>query len=226
LAAGVWESSREQAGPATLAVVAGSIAELRELLSLALDKLPTLDPSARYHDPRGLYWSANAQLSGQVAFLYPGQGSQYPDMLAQLGVTFPEVRRCFDDAEGVLLGVAAPCRWAATSTRPSAFSPEQQQAHHQALQQPPVAQPALGAASLGMLTLLRKSRRRAARARRAQLRRVRRLDRRRRRSAPPSYTPSRTNGARSSLNCRKPPARPSWAGCWPSMPTPPPSSHT
>ena len=39
-----------------------------------------------------------------MAFLFPGQGSQYPNMLAQVALAFPEVRRVLDRAEAILAG--------------------------------------------------------------------------------------------------------------------------
>src|SRR5262249_6681129 len=56
-------------------------------------------------DPRGIYFAATPQAaSGKVAFLFPGQGSQYPDILAQVAIAFPEVREVLDRAERALAG--------------------------------------------------------------------------------------------------------------------------
>ena len=38
----------------------------------------------------------------KTAFIFPGQGSQYPDMLAQVAMAFPEVRETLHAAERVL----------------------------------------------------------------------------------------------------------------------------
>ncbi|HEY1191702.1 MAG TPA: beta-ketoacyl synthase N-terminal-like domain-containing protein, partial [Gemmata sp.] len=81
LAASVWQSSREaKAAGATLAVVATSLADLKEKLDGALGALPKADA---HTDPRGVYFSSGPNAAPpRVAFLFPGQGSQYPDMLA------------------------------------------------------------------------------------------------------------------------------------------------
>ena len=51
-------------------------------------------------DPRGHLLRREAgKRAGKVAFLFPGQGSQYPDMLAQTAMAFPEVRAVLDRAE-------------------------------------------------------------------------------------------------------------------------------
>ena len=70
------------------------------------------------------------------------------------GLFFPEVQQAFDQAERILDGsLERPLgRYICP---PSAFTPAQEQAHRAALAQTDVAQPAIGAASLGMLRLLR-----------------------------------------------------------------------
>src|SRR5262249_2889069 len=103
-------------------------------------------------DPRGIFLGAAAQ-PGKIAFLFPGQGSQYPNMLAQLAMIFPEVRQAYDDAERTLFGkLDRPL--GRYLFPPSAFTPEEEQANKQALTRTDVAQPAIGAASLGMFHLL------------------------------------------------------------------------
>jgi malonyl CoA-acyl carrier protein transacylase/acyl carrier protein len=54
-------------------------------------------------DVRGIYY-ADEPLgrSGQLAFMFPGEGSQYPNMLADVCWHFPDVRRCFDIADAAL----------------------------------------------------------------------------------------------------------------------------
>jgi acyl transferase domain-containing protein/NAD(P)H-dependent flavin oxidoreductase YrpB (nitropropane dioxygenase family)/NAD(P)-dependent dehydrogenase (short-subunit alcohol dehydrogenase family)/acyl carrier protein len=153
LAASVWQTSKGGGGP-LLAVVAASLDDLREKLDVFLTK-PDLTA-----DPRGLYstacgFAASEAASGPplVAFLFPGQGSQYPDMLAQTAMAFPEVRRSLDIAERTLLGeLDRPL--GKFIYPPSAFAPEQEAANRKELTRTEVAQPALGATSLGMFKLL------------------------------------------------------------------------
>src|SRR5579884_3340605 len=136
-----------------LAIVAASLEDLKQKLDSALTMLRSGQEQG--HDPRGIFFAANPkrQQGGRIAFLFPGQGSQYPNMLAQLAMAFPEVRQSFDDAEAVLAGrLEKPL--GKFIFPPSAFTPEQEKQAKDALTRTEVAQPALGAASLGMFRLL------------------------------------------------------------------------
>ncbi|WP_439622588.1 SDR family NAD(P)-dependent oxidoreductase [Gemmata sp.] len=150
LAASVWQSSRAGDGQPTLAVVATSLDDLRDKLDAALEKLAK--PADALTDPRGIFFAAKPERS-KVAFLFPGQGSQYPDMLAQTAIAFPEVRAVLDRAERTLAkDLEKPL--GRFVYPPSAFTPDQETANRKDLQRTEVAQPALGATSLGMFKLL------------------------------------------------------------------------
>ncbi|MEU0792503.1 SDR family NAD(P)-dependent oxidoreductase [Amycolatopsis sp. NPDC005961] len=75
-------SLRAQGRPVRLAVVASTVDELTTLLRQALAGA----------DAPGLY-RAGDELTGDVAVLFPGQGSQRPGMFAELFVAFPELQR-------------------------------------------------------------------------------------------------------------------------------------
>ncbi len=93
----------------------GLVVESVEDLVSRLDAIaPRLaDPSCNsIRDARGTYfWSQPLGRSGGLAFLFPGEGSQYPGMLADLCPHFPEVRALFDTADRLALesgAIAAP----------------------------------------------------------------------------------------------------------------------
>ncbi len=101
-----------QAGehPFRLAVVASSVAQLKENLSQAAQRLE--DPTCRrVSDRSGIYYTDEPLgRQGRLAFLFPGEGSQYPNMLADLCLHFPEVRTCFDLLDRALYGQGATLR--------------------------------------------------------------------------------------------------------------------
>ena len=97
-------SQRDHApGSTRLGLVASSTADLAERLTAVLPRLA--DPACRsIRDGRGVYYWDEPLLRGGsagLAFLFPGEGSQYPGMLADLCIQFPEVRRLFDTADRI-----------------------------------------------------------------------------------------------------------------------------
>lgn len=80
---------------ARLAVVASSEADLRAKLARAADRLA--DPKTKQvRDSNGTYYFAEPLgAQGTVALLFPGEGAQYLNMLADLCAAFPEVEDTF-----------------------------------------------------------------------------------------------------------------------------------
>jgi malonyl CoA-acyl carrier protein transacylase/phosphopantetheinyl transferase len=81
---------------ACIAVVAGNSEDLIKKLDLAHEKLA--DPSCtRIHHKDGVYYyEERLAQRGDVAFMFPGEGAQYPNMLQDLAIHVEEVRRTFD----------------------------------------------------------------------------------------------------------------------------------
>jgi acyl transferase domain-containing protein/NAD(P)H-dependent flavin oxidoreductase YrpB (nitropropane dioxygenase family)/NADP-dependent 3-hydroxy acid dehydrogenase YdfG/acyl carrier protein len=157
IAAAAWASARAARATLgrealTLAVVATSADDLAAKLALARARLA--EGVAAIDDPRGIYFSA-APLAreGTVAFLFPGQGSQSPDMLRDVAIAFDEVRRCFEVASRQLAD-RFPRPLGTYVFPPPRFSAEETRACEDALKQTHVAQPSLGAADLAMFRLL------------------------------------------------------------------------
>ncbi|MFH0340929.1 MAG: SDR family NAD(P)-dependent oxidoreductase [Chromatiales bacterium] len=138
----------------TLAIVVTSLDDLKEKLSWAEKELKTTGRTG-IEDPRGIYYSEEPMASsGKIAFLFPGQGSQYPNMLRDLAIHFREVRERFEVADHVLRGsFAQPL--SSFVFPPPCFSDDEREARERALMQTEVAQPALGASELAMIQLLR-----------------------------------------------------------------------
>ena len=89
---------------ARLAIVASDTGDLARKLAHALERLD--DPACeRIRDRSGIYYFEKPLYrEGELAFLFPGEGSQYPNMLGDLCLHFPVVRSRFDLMERAFLG--------------------------------------------------------------------------------------------------------------------------
>ncbi|MRV71683.1 SDR family NAD(P)-dependent oxidoreductase [Duganella sp. FT92W] len=126
----------EGEGPVRLAVVAASVEELGARLARA---------AQGQADPLGVHVGDGQPLEGQVAFLFPGQGSQFPGMGADLFTYFPATR-------AHLAGEPALC---AAMFPSGAFSDQQHAAQQAALTDTRMAQPALAVVSQAAAQVLR-----------------------------------------------------------------------
>ncbi|WP_329521037.1 polyketide synthase [Spirillospora sp. NBC_01491] len=93
----------------------------------------------------GVHLPPDEIATGTVAFLFPGQGSQRPGMLADLFVAFPRLQRLLRLADGRFAPVMFP---------PAAFDREEIARQKAAITDTRVAQPTLGIAGLAMAELL------------------------------------------------------------------------
>ena len=137
--------------PARLALIAADKETLLARLESLEKRLADLDETASFEDPAGAHFQQGSS-SPKVAFVFPGQGSQYIGMGRQLAVEFDKARQVWDDAAHVLpddgsqLGLI-------TFPRP-VFTEADTTAQDQLLTSTEWAQPAIGVTSLGYLDLL------------------------------------------------------------------------
>ncbi len=152
LAAAAWRASGSDASLPTAAMVVNSLDDLKEKLPAVMKAVRGEEPT--WQDPRGLYFAEAPQAkTAKLAMLFPGQGSQYTNMLSQVAMAFPEVRRGLDKATEVLKDdLERPLGQFIYPA--SSFTDEQSQAAESSLARTDVAQPALGAANLGLFRLL------------------------------------------------------------------------
>ena len=83
-------------GPVRMAVVGLSHADLTAKLERAIKRLGD-EKKRDIKEKDGIYhFKEPLGLNGKLAFLFPGEGSQYRNMLGDLCIHFPEVRQVFD----------------------------------------------------------------------------------------------------------------------------------
>jgi acyl transferase domain-containing protein/NAD(P)H-dependent flavin oxidoreductase YrpB (nitropropane dioxygenase family)/NAD(P)-dependent dehydrogenase (short-subunit alcohol dehydrogenase family) len=142
LAASVGATS---SGSVQVAIVAASAEDLRGKLAVALER-PGTTAAALGKSPTmtGVLTAAAQFVREQVAFVFPGQGSQRPGMLADLFVAFPDLG---DELQ-------AGARWLPTLFPPKAFTDAEARAQKAAITDTRTAQPTLGIVELAMTRTL------------------------------------------------------------------------
>lgn len=158
LAFSLWRRAREldeaasRGAAATMALVVERGIDPAERITRARRLLAGQE--ADIEDPTGIYFSSRGLADGgEIAFLFPGQGSQYPGMLDGLTVLFPEARSAFEEFDEALAG-ALPRPLSRYIFPPPAFTAEDKERQSARLTETNVAQPALGAAGTAMLRVL------------------------------------------------------------------------
>src|SRR3546814_15648272 len=81
-------------GAQRLALICHSDDDLRKKLEQAIEKIERTDAKP-FKTRAGVHYGVGDP-AGKLCLLFPGEGSQYPDMLAELCVHFPQVRDWFD----------------------------------------------------------------------------------------------------------------------------------
>ncbi len=142
-------------GCCRLAVLASDRPDLQAKLMLAAEKLA--DPSrSRLQTRSGVYAAVPAQPAspGKTVFLFPGEGSQYPNMLADLCLHFPQVRAWFDRSDQAFTGVwpEPPSRYIFSA--PTSLSEAERQQVAQQLFAVEVATEAVFTAGMALYELL------------------------------------------------------------------------
>jgi len=95
--------------PYRLATVASSVDDLIQKIAYARQRLADSE-CHQIKDLKGIYFFETPLIApnphrgkGKLAFLFPGEGAQYVNMLADLCMYFPQVRSCFDRGDQILL---------------------------------------------------------------------------------------------------------------------------
>lgn len=93
LARSTWDRALTQDGPARLSILAADMGDFDKKAATLKAKLPGHKGSMQTRN--GIYFEP-APLGGKVAFLFPGEMGQYPDMMKDAAMAFPVVRHWFD----------------------------------------------------------------------------------------------------------------------------------
>ncbi|MBX9695440.1 MAG: SDR family NAD(P)-dependent oxidoreductase, partial [Cyanobacteria bacterium] len=181
LAKATWRAVSSRArGPVSMAIVASSLEDLKSKVERALQMVDGADQleadivdksngtgqsqaaKVRDKDPSGIYFQEFATVnSPRVAFLFPGQGSQKLNMLSDLSLYFPEVRKQFETGDLVLSNsdersdLISASRPLSSYVYPvPVFSKESRSQQEEALRNTELAQPAMGLADLAVLKIM------------------------------------------------------------------------
>jgi acyl transferase domain-containing protein/acyl carrier protein len=134
-----------------LVVLAADRVEAERHLAAARARLAA-EPTVMWAQQPGAWWLGRGAV-GSVAFLFPGQGSHYVEMGRDLACEFDAARAVWDRA-AALDPAAVPPLGPVVFPKP-VFTDADRAAQSAALTRTEHAQPALGAASLALLALLR-----------------------------------------------------------------------
>ncbi len=145
------QSAYDAAQPHRLAVVADSVSDLRIKLEELAAKLAQPDVAASLSSPKGYYYSA--QQPGPVALLFPGQGSQYVGMGADIPQLYEPALSPWEIARAGQLNADRDLHqvvWPRT-----AFTDDERALQAAELTKTEWAQPGIGAHSLSLLSVVR-----------------------------------------------------------------------
>ncbi|SNB46800.1 type I polyketide synthase [Geobacter sp. DSM 9736] len=125
---------------------------VQTLIRSALTLLQT-DPRPSWNTPDGTCFQSGSAPAGNLALLFPGQGSQYTGMLRDLACSFPEMIESLTAADEAFL-TGRRERLTDLIYPPAAYSSEAKAAAEEALRDTGAAQPGIGAVSMGAYRVL------------------------------------------------------------------------
>ena len=144
-------ASAHAVGTHRLAIVCDNLTELHKKLGGALDRLAQADV-APFRTRNGVHYG-HGHAAGKLCLLFPGEGSQYPDMLRDLALRFPQVREGFDFIEDAARRRGSRSRAALLYAAPTGYDDAQRSELEGELQAMDVGAESVFAASLALQRL-------------------------------------------------------------------------
>ncbi|WP_234979144.1 MULTISPECIES: type I polyketide synthase [Desulfococcus] len=138
-----------------LVVIEKTLDRFENIANVFSEALNTLKANVRetIWNVQNIFYGGPVSDSGKLAFVFPGQGSQYVDMGRDLVCRFPEALKVMDMANAVVDRLGFPGDL--VYPKPSR-SPAEREEQENRLRQTEAAQPAIGAVSLAMARILQR----------------------------------------------------------------------
>jgi len=160
-----WDALRRAAAKSRKAFDPKQAHRLILVVEKAQNALPKLLKNARimleknqgktaWNTPDGIFYGSGAT-PGKLGVIFPGQGAQYVGMLRDVSCQFPEFQRVLDVANRIFADGASGKRLSDLIYPHPVFSDEERETQALNLQSTQVAQPAIGAVSLGAFEILK-----------------------------------------------------------------------
>ncbi len=138
-------------GSHRLAIIAKDVSNLQHKLTQVVGKLAQLKKD-KLPIRNGIYYTENRVEKGKTAFLFSSEGAQYPNMLADLCLYFPQVRQWFDFLDQAFEREIPPS--SLIFPPPTSLTPSQQEWVNEQIYASDIATEALFSASMGLYELL------------------------------------------------------------------------
>lgn len=142
-----------------LVITCESVEDGIDTLIKVSEAFSKLDTNAQNHTPlsiKGVVWSGERKNSGLLAYIFPGQGAQYVDMMRELSIRFPEM---LESSQSLATAWASshpngPLALTNAIWPTGAYSAAEKESQKLELKRTDFAQPALASVCSGLVDIL------------------------------------------------------------------------